>query len=352
MTDLLVQTADGLLADLCSHQAVQEAERTGWAPAAWDAVAEMGLPWIGVAEAAGGEGGTLLDALAVLRLAGRHALPLPLAETGLLGGWLLASAGLDIPRAPVSVVPTLPQPALRYDGRTLSGTATRVPWARSAERVVVLLPADGRSVVASFDRADLRVEPLTNMAGEPRDTVHFTDVPLDVVGPTDIDVEQLRLRGALTRVALIAGALERVRDVTVQYAGEREQFGKPINRFQAVQEHLVHVAQQAALVGTAADVAGREAERGGGAVEIACAKSLAAEAVHVATRAAHQAHGAMGMTQEYSLHQVTRRLWSWRREHGDGAFWDLHLGRLAASRGADALYPLVTGGSAALGQRA
>ena len=81
MTDLLASTADELFADLCTHQAVQEAERTGWAPAAWAAVAEMGLPWIGVPEAAGGQGGSLLDALAVLRLAGQHGLPLPLAET-------------------------------------------------------------------------------------------------------------------------------------------------------------------------------------------------------------------------------------------------------------------------------
>lgn len=348
MTDLLASTAHELFAELCSHQAVQDAERTGWAPAAWTAVAEMGLPWIGIPEAAGGQGGSLLDALTVLRLAGRHALPLPLAETGSLGGWLLASAGLDIPAGPVTVVPTLPHPELRYDGRTLSGTVIRVPWARTAERVVVLLPAGDGWVVASLDRTDLRVDPLTNLAGEPRDTVHFDAVPVDVVGRTDIDDAALRLRGALTRVALIAGALDRVRDITVQYTSEREQFGRSINRFQAVQEHLVRVAQQAALVGIAADVAAREAARGGGSVETACAKTLAAEAVEVATRAAHQAHGAMGMTQEYALHQLTRRLWAWRREHGDGAYWSSYLGRLVAARGADALYPLVTAGSAAL----
>jgi acyl-CoA dehydrogenase len=345
MTDLLIATAEELFDDLCTHQAVQDAERTGWAPAAWSAICAMGLPWIGIPEAAGGQGGTLLDALGVLRVAGRYGLPLPLAETGALGGWLLASAGLEIPPGPVTVVPG--DHGLAYDGRTLTGTASRVPWARSSERVVVLLPADGRYAVASIATSDLEVDARTNMAGEPRDTVRFA-VPVDVVAYTTLDAEQLRLRGALTRVALMAGALERVRDLTVQYTGEREQFGKPLNRFQAVQEHLVHVAQQAALVGAAADVAGREAERGAGAVETACAKSLAAEAVHVSTRAAHQAHGAMGMTQEYALHQATRRLWSWRREYGDGAYWDAYLGRIVAARGADALYPLITGGSAAL----
>jgi acyl-CoA dehydrogenase len=348
MTDLLAATTEALLGELCSHQAVQDAERTGWAPAAWTAVADMGLPWIGVPESAGGQGGSLLEALAVLRIAGRHALPLPLAETGPLGGWLLASAGLEIPPGPVTVVPASSQDDLRYDGRTLSGTAHRVPWARAVDRVVVLLPAGAGFVVASLDRGDLQVEARTNLAGEPRDTVHFANVPVEVVGRTDVDAEALLLRGALTRVSLMAGALERVRDITVAYTSQREQFGRPLNRFQAVQEHLVRVAQQAALVGTAADVAAREADRGGGSLETAFAKTLAAEAVQISTRAAHQAHGAMGMTQEYVLHQVTRRLWAWRREHGDDAFWSSYVGRIVAARGPDNLYPLVTAGSAGL----
>jgi acyl-CoA dehydrogenase len=342
VSDLLVQTADALLGELCTHEAVQEAERAGWAPAAWKAVAEMGLPWIGVPEEAGGHGGTLTDALAVLRVAGRHALPLPLAETGLLGGWLLASAGLPVPEGPLTVVPGSAD--LRYDGSTLSGTAARVPWARSAERLVVLVPGN----VLLVDPAPLQVVHRTNLAGEPRDTVHLDAVTPEAVAPTSLTAEDLLVRGALTRVALIAGALDRVRSTTLRYTQEREQFGKPLNRFQAVQEHLVHVAQQQALVGTALDVAARETERGAGAWETACAKSLASSAVHVATRAAHQAHGAMGMTQEYSLHQATRRLWSWRREYGDGPRWDAWLGRLVVERGADGLYPLITGGSAVL----
>jgi acyl-CoA dehydrogenase len=342
VSDLLVQTTEDLLGDLCTHQAVQEAERTGWAPAAWKAVAEMGLPWIGVPEAAGGQGGTLADALSVLRVAGGHALPLPLAETGLLGGWLLASAGLAVPEGPLTVVPASAD--LRYDGSTLSGTAARVPWARSAERLVVLVPGQ----VLLVDPALLRVVPRTNLAGEPRDTLELDAVVPEAAAPTPLTRQDLMVRGALTRVALIAGALDRVQTTTLRYTQEREQFGKPLNRFQAVQEHLVHVGQQRALVGTALDVAARETERGAGAWETACAKSLAAEAVHVATRAAHQAHGAMGMTQEYSLHQATRRLWSWRREYGDGPTWDAWLGRLVVERGADGLYPLITGGSAVL----
>ena len=56
---------------------------------------------------------------------------------------------------------------------------------------------------------------------------------------------------------------------------------------------------------------------GSGAVQTAVAKLLADQAATDATRHAHQAHGAMGMTCEYPLHHVSRRLWAWRSEYGD-----------------------------------
>src|SRR4029077_4450400 len=93
---LLIETAGRLFSDTCTHRSIQAAEREGWAPGVWAPVAEVGLPWIAIPEAAGGGGGALPDALAVLRIAGRYAAPIPLAETGLLAGWLLAGAGLPV----------------------------------------------------------------------------------------------------------------------------------------------------------------------------------------------------------------------------------------------------------------
>ncbi|HXM56325.1 MAG TPA: acyl-CoA dehydrogenase family protein, partial [Candidatus Dormibacteraeota bacterium] len=103
------------------------------------------------------------------------------------------------------------------------------------------------------------------------------------------------------------------------------------------------------LVGMAAAAAARAAARddgGGGRFEIAAAKLLANQAAFSATRAAHQAHGAMGMTQEYPLHHLSRRLWAWRSEYGDERFWSARLGGAVARAGADRLYPAITGGSA------
>jgi acyl-CoA dehydrogenase len=145
---------------------------------------------------------------------------------------------------------------------------------------------------------------------------------------------------------LMAGALERMSQMTVEYTNERRQFGRPVAQFQAVQQHLVSGAQDGALVTMAAEVAAREADRGPAHFEIAAAKLLANQAAFTATRAAHQAHGAMGMTQENPLHHLSRRLWAWRSEYGDEHFWSTRLGGAVAAAGADLLYPAITGGSA------
>ena len=84
------------------------------------------------------------------------------------------------------------------------------------------------------------------------------------------------------------------------------------------------------------------------AFQVAAAKSVAADAATIATAASHQAHAAMGMTQEYPLHHLTRRMWAWTREYGTGAQSAAALGALMAGVGADALWPAIASGGAAL----
>jgi acyl-CoA dehydrogenase len=348
--ELLVRTAERVFTETCTHDAVERAEADGFAPEVWSALREIGLPWVGVPESAGGMGGDLADALAVLRVAGRHAAPVPLAETGLLAGWLLAGAGLRVGEGPATVVPGRPGDSVAFlDGR-LVGTAEGVAWASEVERIVALVADGNRWVVAVVEPGQVRIDRVRNVAGEPRDTVHFEGVEPLVMEPSPIGPAEFESRGALTRVVLMAGALDAMTRVTVDYTAERRQFGKPVARFQLVQEHLVRLAEDASLVGLAADAAVAAAARAGafGAAtfEIAAAKALASRAATTATRAAHQAHGAMGMTREYPLHQLSRRLWSWRDEYGDERRWHRKVGELAAAVGADGLYPLVAGGPA------
>lgn len=340
---LVVETAMRVFGATSSFDAVQEAQAKRWAPDLWNAVAEIGLPWISVPEEAGGVGGTLSEAVSVLIVAGRHAAPIPLAETGLLAGWLLSSAGLHVGDGPLSVVPGRSEDSLHFVGGRLSGIAHRVPWAESVERIVALV--DGYVVAVSPSAG--AIQQNSNLAGEPRDTVSFESAEvLDaVMAPNGVDPATMRLRGALSRAALMAGALGAMTDLTVQYTGERKQFGKVIGTFQAVQALVVRCAEEAALVDLAVQVAAREVEHGAGQFETASAKLLADDAARVAVSAAHQSHGAMGMTQEYPLHQLTRRLWSWRAEYGDSA-WPALLGAAVAASGADLLFRVIAEGSA------
>ena len=142
----------------------------------------------------------------------------------------------------------------------------------------------------------------------------------------------------------MAGATEAMSQITLDYAYTRRQFGRPIAQFQAVQVHLVGLAQCAVQLSTAADLAVRALGRGKGTLEVAAAKIVADDAAEAGTRAAHQAHGAIGMTREYPLHLLTRRLWAWRHEYGTSRQWSRRLGQLAMNTGPDGLFPLIAGG--------
>ena len=128
----------------------------------------------------------------------------------------------------------------------------------------------------------------------------------------------------------------------MRYAGERVQFGRPIGKFQAVQQQVASLAAQAACAGASADAAVAAAERGDATFEIACAKARVGEAAGVAAAIAHQVHGAMGFTREHRLHRFTRRLWAWREEFGDEAYWWRWLGRIALAKHGDGLWPYLT----------
>jgi len=274
---------------------------------------------------------TVGQALAVLRERG----PDRAAEMVLLGEWLLVQAGLSGDGGEVTVAPGSARDSVELREGRLSGIVHRVPWARDAARVAVLL--DGRALVV--ERAAVSIQPHVNLAGDTRDTVVFDDA-VARSGP-GVDAEALFLRGALMRIALMAGALDGLYEIVVRHASDRHQFGRPIGSFQAVQQHLVTIAQQVALVGVAAEAT---AQRPDG-FEIAAGKLLANHAALSAGRAAHQVLGARGTTREHPLGQLTRRLWAWRSEYGDEHHWSTRLGAAVVRAGADELYPAITGGS-------
>ena len=155
--------------------------------------------------------------------------------------------------------------------------------------------------------------------------------------------------GALMRSAQIAGGAAAALDLALQYANDREQFGRPLAKFQAIQHHLADLAGVVASVDAmtmaaceAFDQRGIDGSARNARFEIAAAKCRASDAVEKVTRLSHQIHGAIGFTYEYGLHFVTRRLWAWRAEFGGTSEWGEYLGRVAIDHGGDGLWPWIT----------
>lgn len=319
----------------------------------WKALEKANLTLLSVPEESGGSGGTLEDAAAVLHLAGRHAVSAPLAETGLLAGWALSGSGLQVPGGPLTVAPARPDERVEFrrEGRgwVLFGRLRRVPWARTAAHLVVVggSSAEG-SLVALVDPQGCEISPGENLAGEPRDDVSFDGVSAEEIAPVGagVDEEALLLRGALARSVSMSGALERILELSVRYAGEREQFGRPIGRFQAIQQQLALLAGEVAAAKAAAfavvEAAGHAETTADAAFEIAAAKVRIGEAAGTAAGIAHQVHGAIGFTERHPLRHFTLRLWSWRDEFGTESEWAARLGSIVARRGPEALWPTIT----------
>jgi len=348
---MLVEAATRLFSDHVDDRMLTTVKADGWSASLWQELERAELPLVSIPEGAGGAGGALSDAAAVLRVAGRHTAPVPLAETGMLAAWMLAESGMAIPRGALAAGPVLESDrvtASHAGGKwTLSGTLARVPWARIASRLVLLADGPDGALVACVDPARCRITPGANLAGEPRDNVVLDRVAAETAAPAapGVDRETLRLRGALARSLMMAGALERALELAVQYAQQREQFGRKIGQFQALQQELARLGGETAVAVAAALSAAGVMERGGDALlAVAAAKIRTADAAREGALIAHQVHGAIGVTNEYALHHATLRLWAWREEFGNEAHWAMRLGRRTQQHGADALWPALTAG--------
>ncbi len=346
MSDNLVRdSAARLFADLVPPAVVNAAEAGTWPAELWAAVAEAGFPdaLAAGAEAPGDLSG-MADAASILHEAGRHAAPIPLAET-MLARWLLAGAGIEAPDGPLTIAPVEREGKLssRRDARgmRIAGRAAGVPWAKAARGIVACLEGQ----VALIDAAQVDIRPGRSLAGEPRDDLSVDAMVAAQPAPAGVDGALVYRLGALTRCIMSAGALDAVLRLTVQYANDRVQFDRPIGKFQAIQQQLSILAENVAAAGVIADAAVEAASRRGDlAFTVAVAKSRIGEAAGKVAEIAHQVHGAIGFTHEHRLHHLTRRLWSWRDEFGVESEWSIELGRLAATKGADNLWPLLTGG--------
>ncbi|MCX8133726.1 MAG: acyl-CoA dehydrogenase family protein [Roseococcus sp.] len=320
MREIILEQTDRLLAEEAGVALLRRVEAGEWPGALWARCEELGLPLALVPEAAGGAGLAWADAAALWQVLGRHAAPVPLGEA-MLAHALLAAAGLDAAAGFVTL-----------------GTSA-APFGRHAAAVL----RHDRGHIA-LHLPDSQV-PHANIAREPRD--RLTPGPLIGQGrlPQGWGARALRLGLALLRAALISGAARQALALAVEWANTRSQFGRPIGKFQAVQQSLAVAAGEVAALEVAVAAAARAVDRHGmegAAFEIACAKVMAGEAAEAVAARAHQVFAAIGITEEHALHHLTRRMWAWRDEAGSAVTWAREIGRAALERGGARLWPDLT----------
>jgi alkylation response protein AidB-like acyl-CoA dehydrogenase len=314
-----------------------DAEPAGYDERFWRAVADLGWLGYGLPVAAGGQGASLLDLSLLVEECGRAVAPFGLFAA-IAGGLALAALGSPAQRSAwlpsiargeglvtlaLAEAEAAADPAafativkrrgtqLRLDGEkrfVLQGvTATAfLVAARDGSGVsVVLVPADHPGV---------QVTPVATFAKDRQSVVRFRNVALPSTalagrpGAAWPKLEALRRRLAALLCADLVGGADAVLEMTVRYAGEREQFGMKLGAFQFVKGMI---AQMASDLEGARHVTrnalwrlaeGEPAER-----EVAIAKAWTARAYRDVTLLAHQVHGGAGYVVEHELHRHTLR---------------------------------------------
>jgi acyl-CoA dehydrogenase len=304
---------------------VRAAEQGAWPAALWQQIEDADLARALVQEKHGGAGLGWRDVLPMLAAIGRHAAPVPLGEA-VAAHALAASAGVALPDGIVTLA--LLEGELASDGRARA-RAWSVPHARRATWLVGTLAARGRAgppTLLALPIAAARIAPCERAEGDERCDLQWESATPALRAETLAGNSALEV-GAALRTAQIAGAIARVLDLSVRYAGERAQFGKPIGKFQAIQQQLAQLGELAAASAMAAELACDATGPLVDATRVACAKVRSSEAAVAAASIGHAVHGAIGVTGEHDLQLYTRRLWTWRRDFGSEAYWAAAIGR-------------------------
>ena len=342
MKDMILDVVERMLKEHVDKDLVDVVEQGNWSPKVWHLFEENGMPIVAISEENGGAGGDLEDLLNIVRLTGKYAAPIPFAETT-LANYLLEYTNLHIVAGPATYMLATDQAFTLEDGK-LTGEAVHVHWARHTNHLVTLANSATGTHLVEIDLSQASITPGTNLASEPRDTVTFQNARVSQVSAA-LSFDELRTVTTIEtafQLALMTGAIDKVNDLTIQYTNEREQFGRPIHRFQLVQQHIVHLAGETAIALAAFNNVTDVLLKNPNGNEVAYARIRLEEAIQTVATISHQVHAAIGTTHEHSLHQYTRRLWSWRDEGTNTAYWSDVVATQLLEQSGDSLWAYLT----------
>lgn len=326
---------------------------TGVDSAVWSALTEAGFTGIGTPEEHDGSGGTLAEALTVVSAAITGGALTLLIEHTVLAGWLAARCGFSLGTHTATIARAEPGTAVREtgDGRlVLDGSVRTVVHGADADRLVILLDPDtadrGPAVaILSPTGSGVTAGTGTDLLGAAVSDYDFDAAAVESYAASPVGETELRERGALAYAVALAAAARAVCDRTVEYAGQRTQFGRPLSKFQAVQQRLAGMAALTVLMETATEAA--VAENAGTSTDksrtaTAAAKVVTSSAAREIAATGHQLHGAIGFTAEHPLGRSTTALLAWRERYGSERYWAGVLADRILEGGTD-VWDLVTG---------
>jgi alkylation response protein AidB-like acyl-CoA dehydrogenase len=328
--NLVYDSAARLFNDLAAPETMRAVEQRQFPLKLWRAADASGFIDV-LGDGAGWD--NLADAMAILAAGGAAPVPIPISS-GMLARRLISLTRLEVE----------PGIVLAMTPRALNGNiGVRWFWPHDTVGVIACWP-EGWALVKAGGSAAGR-----NYAGEPWWLIEAeADIRERVMRPypEQCSYEQCQEFLALSRSALMAGAMQGALRLTIEHANTRVQFGKPLGKQAAVQHQLALMAEYVAAAGVAVEHAVRRWSAGADAGvvwrAVASAKIRCGESAGKVAEMAHQVHGAIGFTREYRLQDYTRRLWTWRDEAGTEAEWSHELGRRLIAAGADRLWPSLT----------
>lgn len=310
---MFADAIEEIFKDHCTPLVVRAIESGESPTVLWSAIADAGFLELLTPQADGGAGLPLAELFPILTTLGRYAMPAPIAQS-IVARALLNSRKAEIPTGMLTLAPAMRR---MEDGRIM---CPLVPFGMMADHVIagdgdslLLLPCSGALRAPTGVRGSL-VATLSWSAG-----IEVERVPRHA--------DALAAFGAALHAALLAGAMQRVFDMTLRYANDRSQFGKSIGKFQAIQHQISVMAEHVAAASIAAEAAFQRDAATPALLASAIAKSRSSEATVLVASIAHAVHGAIGVTEEYDLQLFTRRLHEWRIAHGAEAYWNQYVGR-------------------------
>lgn len=327
----------------------------------WAKLAELGVVGALFGEDQGGYGGAGFDLSVVFEELGRAGLNAPLCQTGVLAGGLLAQLGNEQQRAMVGKIIegevqcafAHGEPQSRYllncvsttaaasgDGYVLNGHKAVVLNGGLAQQVVVSARTSGSIAdqtgislfVLPADQPGLQRRAYVTVDGVDAAEIHLLDcqVPSSaLLGEAGAAFEAIEYQSARACAALCAealGTMETAKDLTVEYLKTRKQFGVAIGKFQALQHRMADVLIEIEQARSAViNICGHlEQPRDERERQVSAAKNLIGRVGRIVAEESIQLHGGIGMTQEYVLGRMAKRLVMIDHELGDS---DHHLER-------------------------